>query len=195
MIGLLEHALIDRRSPISGCRPARASTHPEHCDAADVVPSPVVLVRSDRESVYPHDQRGAFRRQATGQRLSQLARQLLFHPGRRRVARVGAQGRNVDPDKQPTAEARLRLRGPAPTVTSPQTAPHATIEARRVNVRPDMIRSPIARRARRARSPRPALMIRRSLGQSFAGGRHKERTARCRAVLCSSAINPLRSRI
>jgi hypothetical protein len=112
MIGLHEQRLIDRRSPISRCRPHGPRNTPDDCDAANVVPSPVVLVRSDRERVYPHDQRGAFRRQATGQRLSQLARQVLFHPGRRRVAGGSAQGRNVDPDSA-DRDGRLRQRSPA----------------------------------------------------------------------------------
>src|ERR1700728_591278 len=38
-------------------------------------------------------------------------------------------------------------------------------------------------------------MIRRRLGQSFAGASHKKRTVRSRTVLCSSAINPLRAHL
>src|SRR3984885_8408489 len=38
-------------------------------------------------------------------------------------------------------------------------------------------------------------MIRRSLGQSFAGASHKKRTVRSRTARCSSAINPLRAHL
>ncbi len=107
MIGLRDHRRIDRRSLISRCRPHGPLNTPDCCHAANVSQAQLSLFGPESEMVYPHDQRGAVGRQATGQGPSKLARQLLLDPGRRRIAAVGAQGRNVDPDNA-DCEARLR---------------------------------------------------------------------------------------
>jgi hypothetical protein len=58
-------------------------------------------------------QRAAFGCEVASQGWSEAARQLLLDPGCCRVAGVGAQGRNVDPDIA-DRETPLRQRGPTP---------------------------------------------------------------------------------
>jgi hypothetical protein len=72
VIGFLEHLLVYRRSVISCGRPHGPLYAPNHCDAANVVPSRAVLDWPQNDIVYAYDQRAALRRHAGRQGLDKL---------------------------------------------------------------------------------------------------------------------------
>jgi hypothetical protein len=146
MIGLRDHRRIDRRRPISRCRPHGPLDIP-------TVTTPLMLSRARLSLFGPRVREstrtvsgGAFRRQATGERLSELARQLLLDPGPAgspALARSGATSTRMLRTRRPDC-ARA---APFPIVVASAITPQAAIAARRSHSATDMTQAP-ARLAR-----------------------------------------------
>jgi hypothetical protein len=148
MIGLRDRCRIDRRSPISRCRPHWPVDPPDCRDAAYVSQArlslfgPRVRESTRTMSVAPFGVRRPDSASASWRGSSCSTQVAVGSPG---LARKGATSTRIAPTATRDCASAVPP-GIAVTSTNP---PQAAIAARRVNVWPDMIRSPITARPTR----------------------------------------------